>query len=153
MYSLQEVSDSLDGGKLSDALYKLQRFADAQGLKALADWCSRELRGYGGSSQADYEAAKGYRTSVIQWRDILGRPIVAHPQMAFVNSVPIWDGVAELEGYTQDGIAYAFPDLQSACSGRHEPPPHHPTTPTTLPSPAGPVSTATWGSARPPRTA
>src|SRR5437868_12140362 len=46
MYSLDEINEALEKDKLSDALYKMERFAREHGLTDLAAWCSWELNGY-----------------------------------------------------------------------------------------------------------
>lgn len=102
MYSLDEINEALENGKLSDALYKIQRYAQEHELTQLAKWCSWELNGYPNGyeeiDQSEETKIMKYRTIPVEWRDIYGRPMIIDPKLAFIQKVPIWIGVAEIEG-------------------------------------------------------
>jgi hypothetical protein len=113
MYSLDEINEALEKDKLSDALYKMERFAREHGLTDLATWCSWELNGYpSGHGQEDIK----HRTVGMQWRDIYGRPMVIPPEFSFIQRVPVWIGVSELEGYVEEGFGYSLPELSKQLS-------------------------------------
>jgi hypothetical protein len=52
-----------------------------------------------------------YRTITIQWRDIYGRPLIVDPRLAFIQQLPIWMGISELEAYTNKGCSYSHPSV------------------------------------------
>jgi hypothetical protein len=45
-----------------------------------------------------------YRTIPVEWRDVYGQPIIIDPKLAFIQKVPIWIGVAEIEGISRRRI-------------------------------------------------
>lgn len=113
MYSLDEINEALEKEKLSDALYKMKRFAREQGLTELTEWCSHELDGYpNGTNQDDIK----YRITAATWRDIYNRPMIIAPEFAFVQKLPVWFGVSELEGYVNDGFGYSLPEFAALLS-------------------------------------
>jgi hypothetical protein len=120
MYSVDEINEALEKDKLSDVLYKMERFARAQGLTGLAQWCSWELYGYSSGYGEVSESAEAsiirYRTIPIQWRNIYGQPVIIDPTLAFMQRVPIWAGVSELEGFLKEGFGYSIPGLAEKLS-------------------------------------
>lgn len=115
MYTLDEVNSALENNKLSDALYKLERFGKSQGLTELEDWCSYELNGYKDKPKSDEEDRKiseNYRNVAVEWKDIYGRPIIiANPDYAFIQKLPFWFGVLEIERYEAEGMAIVEADF------------------------------------------
>jgi hypothetical protein len=111
MYSLKEIENALEKDKLSDALYKLERFARAKDLSELSEWCSYELNGYPKGDYQKEEVILKYRTLSVQWRDIYGRTILVDPQLSILQKVPFWLGVTELEPFLKKGCAYSVPSL------------------------------------------
>jgi hypothetical protein len=110
MYSLKEVRAALDNEPLSNALYKMERFARAHDLTALADWCGRELNGYDGSNKPEEDENRKYRSLAVQWLDIYNRPVRVDPRLSFFSTVPMWIGVPELEAYAEEGTAWRWPE-------------------------------------------
>jgi hypothetical protein len=105
MYTRQEVEKSLEREPLSDVLYKIERFARANGSEALATWCANELRGYHGSDTEEY------RSVSVQWQDGFGRPLILNdPKFHFILTVPMWSGVSEIESYAENGTNWSYPD-------------------------------------------
>ncbi len=108
MYTFEEVNTALEKEALSDALYKLQRFAHAQGLSELEEWTELELSGYADcNDKGAEEQARKYRTAPVQWRDIYHRPVTISPEVSFLNNQVIWFGVVDLEGVAEKGIGYS----------------------------------------------
>lgn len=110
MYSLKEVRTALDNEPLSNALYKMEHFARAHELTALADWCNRELHGYDGSNQPEEDKNRKYRSLAVQWLDIYDRPVRVDPRLSFFSSLPMWIGVSELEAYAEKGTGWLWPE-------------------------------------------
>jgi hypothetical protein len=110
MYSLKEVRTTLDNEPLSNALYKMERFARAHDLTVLADWCNRELHGYDGSNKPEEDKNREYRSLAVQWRDIYDRPVRVDPKLSFFSKVPMWIGVSELEAYAEEGTGWIWPE-------------------------------------------
>jgi len=115
MYSLEEVNQSLESEKLSDALYKMERFSKSQGLTELENWCSYELEGYKDkpiSDEEDKNISETYRNIAVEWKDIYSRPIIiTDPKLVFIQKLPVWFGVLELEGFESEGLAIVEPDF------------------------------------------
>jgi hypothetical protein len=111
MYSYEEVEEALDNEPLSDALYKMERLARDKGCVGLARWCFLELNGYFGSSKDEKEANHEYRTVAVQWLDIFHRPATVDPKLSFVQSMPLREGVSEIEGFADHGMLINYPDL------------------------------------------
>jgi hypothetical protein len=111
MYTYQEVENALDRESLSDALYKMERLARGKGFIGLARWCSHELKGYFGSTKEEKEASHEYRTIAVEWRDIYHRPAIVSPQLSFVQSMPLREGVSEIEGFLENGMFINYPDI------------------------------------------
>jgi hypothetical protein len=132
MYTYQEVEKALDNEPLSDALYKMERLALHKGCLDLARWCSLELNGYFGSSKEEKEANHEYRTIAVQWLDIYQRPATVDPQLSFVQSLPLREGVSEIEGFADHGMLMNYPDIVEILqphatvpiAGAHMPPEH-----------------------------
>lgn len=120
MYSLDEINESLEKDKLSDALYKIQRFAKEQGLTDLATWCSWELTGYPSGqdklSESKEQEVREYRYLVVQWKDIYGNSMLIDPKLSFIHKVPIYLGITELEGYLGKGFDYSLPSFKEFLS-------------------------------------
>lgn len=109
MYSFDEVNNSLENEKLSDALYKMGRFACAQGLTDLATWCDREFNGYA-DNQVD-EVELDYRVMVVEWRDQDSNPIILPLNLSDLNTPLMLKGVSVLEDYAAgNAISYPLPD-------------------------------------------
>jgi len=67
MYSLCEVEKALENENLSDALYKLHRFANSEGFHQLSSWCMAEMNGYvGRTTQQERDQSRDYRTVTVQ---------------------------------------------------------------------------------------
>lgn len=109
MYSLQEIKSALDRETLSDALYKMERFARANSVNDLADWCKLELHGYDPVHKEERERVTELRSVAVQWRDVFNHPVIIDPQLSFFSTLPIWAGVSELEPYTETGVGWLFP--------------------------------------------
>jgi len=106
MYSLEEVNNSLENEKLSDVLYKMERFAKTQGFTEIENWCSLELNGYEGVDFSDDErsAVMKYRYVSVDWKNTLGQEIEwIHPESYILNP-PIWMGIEDIEGYLAEGL-------------------------------------------------
>jgi len=116
MSSLKEVKVALDNEPLSDALYKMERFAQAHGLKELGDWCNRELHGYDGSNKPEEDKNREYRSLAVQWLDIYDRPVRVDPKLSFFSKLPMWIGVSELEGYAEKGTGWVWPEAMEMIS-------------------------------------
>jgi hypothetical protein len=110
MYSLKEVRTALDNEPLSNALYKMERFARAHDLTALADWCNHELHGYDGSNKPEEDKNRKYRSLAVQWLDIYDRPVRVDPRLSFFSTLPMWLGVSELETYAEKGTGWIWPE-------------------------------------------
>ena len=83
MYNLEEINQSLENEKLSDALYKMERFANSQGMTEIEEWCSHELSGWEGVDFSDSkkEAIIKYRYVSVDWVDNFGQKITwTNPQ-------------------------------------------------------------------------
>ncbi len=120
MYTPQEVEEALEQHDwlLSDALYKMERFAQVQGLTTLAEWCNKEANGYYGDSLATSEVKQKtpYRIIPVQWIDINSRPVVLSPDAVSYNTMPILNGVLEIESYADKGMAMNWPELADVFS-------------------------------------
>ncbi len=120
MYSLQEVEVALDQHDwlLSDALYKMERFAEAHGLTSLTEWCKLEAEGYYGHNLTTEKANQdlSYRVIPVQWLDTNNRPAVLLGDATCYNRMPILNGVLEIEGYADKGMTVSFPNVASALS-------------------------------------
>jgi AbiTii len=115
VYSLDEVNEALEKDTLKDALYKMKRYAQQQGHTELAQWCSWELDGYPDGYEKLNESEEGeiikYRSVSMQWKDTYGRTAIIDPKLSFMNSAPIWIGVAELDPFLQSGCSYNAPSV------------------------------------------
>jgi len=114
MYSLEDIIKSLENDKLSLTLYKIRRFAQEKNLTDLEKWSSWELEGYPkGDEVSKEEEAKilKYRTIDVEWKDIYGRMIIIPPIYSFIQKLPFWLGVSDLEGFLDEGCSYACPDF------------------------------------------
>ncbi len=115
MYTLDEVEQSLEDDRLSVALYKLERFAKSQSITELENWCSYELNGYKNkpiSDEEDRNIAETYRNTAVEWKDIYERPIlITNPKFFFIQKIPVWFGVIELEGFESEGLAIVEPEF------------------------------------------
>lgn len=110
MYTREEVEAALDTESLSDALYKLERFAEVQGLTELAMWCRHELTGYEDGASAD--EFRAYRMLAVEWVDVDGRPIAIIGERASdFAQTPLRLGVLKAEGFTRQNAVLPFPDL------------------------------------------
>ena len=123
MYSFQEVEKALDAEPLSSALYKLGRFVSAHNLDELSAWCTAELEGYTGrTTREEKEQSHEYRTVAVQWVDMAHRPILIDPKLSFVQSIPLQEGISELESHLDAGYGVHYPDLvemlQPLCTAR-----------------------------------
>src|SRR5579872_4761800 len=105
MYSLAEVETALDREPLSDALYKMERFARASNLIELADWCHCELHGYDGSEQEEIKRNRENRTVAVQWRDAYGSTVLLGPTLDRFRRLPWWGGVETIEEFKEEGGA------------------------------------------------
>jgi hypothetical protein len=110
MYSLKEIRSALDNEPLSNALYKMERFAREHELTALAEWCNRELHGYDGSNKAEEDQNREYRSLAVQWLDIYERPVRVDPRLSFFSTLPLWIGVSDMETYAEKGTAWLWPE-------------------------------------------
>jgi hypothetical protein len=116
MYTLKEVKSALDNESLSDALYKMERFARKHDLAELADWCTREQHGYDGSNKPEEDKNREYRSLPVQWLDIYGRPVRVDPKLAFFSKIPMWIGVSDLESYAENGTGWVWPEAMELIS-------------------------------------
>src|SRR5215213_5864664 len=114
MYSLEDIIKSLENDKLSLNLYKIRRFAQEKNITDLEKWSLWELEGYPkGDEVSKEEEAKilKYRTIDVEWKDIYGRMIIIPPIYSFIQKLPFWLGVSDLEGFLDEGCSYACPDF------------------------------------------
>ncbi len=110
MYSQSEIESALDNHDwlLSEALYKIGRFAESQGLSDLAEWANEELNGYSAGYEISEE--RPYRVVSGIWKDVYGRPVQMQPEMIIqLGHQPMPMGVQRLEGYSKDGMTLKNP--------------------------------------------
>ncbi len=106
MYSLEEINQSLENEKLSNALYKMERFANSQGMTEIEKWCLRELNGWEDvDSGEEREPIVKYRYVLADWVNNFGQNMThwAKPQSFFLRP-PIWMGVEDMEGYIPEHL-------------------------------------------------
>ncbi|HXM51432.1 MAG TPA: hypothetical protein VN956_26550 [Pyrinomonadaceae bacterium] len=90
------------------------------------------MNGYFGSSKKEKEANHEYRTIAVQWLDIYQRPATVDPKLSFVQSLPLREGVSEIEGFADHGMLMNYPDVVEILqpratvpiAGAHMPPEH-----------------------------
>ena len=112
MYSLQEVELALEhhDSRLSETLYKIERFAYSQGLTELADWSRQELDGY--PLGFDVFGERTYRQVSVLWKDLYERIMHIQPDLVLtVSRLPLTISVGDLEGYSDKGIMLKNPRL------------------------------------------
>lgn len=115
MYTLEEVSSAIEGEKLSESLYKMERFAQSHGLIELEKWCHCELNGYENISGND--RSMQYRKVSVQWRDIYNRPIMLSPEVQNdIGRIPIANGVLDFEASEAKGSGWAEKEFISKLS-------------------------------------
>ncbi len=114
MYSIEDVKDALENEKLSDALFKLENLAERHGLTELAEWCSKELRGYENNDRTDEKTR--YRLVDVNWRNIYGQSLNLSGEFVEANKLPMFKGVTILENYEETGMDYTLPDLANNLS-------------------------------------
>lgn len=110
MLSVEQVNKALELGALSEALHKLEQFAEARRLgqqegkeeanEELARWASTELEGW---DEAD-DQFPNYRRIAVQKVDRLGRAIMDAKGKPVVIEIPVLYGVKSLEGYLRKGM-------------------------------------------------
>lgn len=110
MYSLDEVNAALDNDSVSDAIYKIQRFAESQGLTELSRWCHLELDGYKDSTDDERTAVK-YRSPAVEWVTVYNTPIQVGEEFAFLSKLPLWTAAPKLEEFKDKGAIYNPPGL------------------------------------------
>src|SRR5947209_8541495 len=98
MYSLEQVREALDTEELSDALSKLELYAEEQGIDDVARWARAELRGYDAA-----EELPEYRDLPATERNVAGRLI-------FKRRVKLGSSINEAEAHKSAGLELGEPD-------------------------------------------
>jgi hypothetical protein len=79
------------------------------------------LSGYSDATPEELDATNSYRKVPVEWRDAFQRPIRINYKLSFLNSMPLHLGVADIEGYSSEGVVLGYPDfidtLQPLCNG------------------------------------
>jgi hypothetical protein len=95
---------------LSEAIFKLDRFARSNRFDDLAEWCSLELNGY--PEEWPNEGARLARTVRVVWVDIYKRPVLWQgDKVEDMSRTPLRYGVMELEAFGDQSIILQFPGI------------------------------------------